>query len=33
MGVGKPPGDLMTQSAVNAMQIGAPLSIFDAIFQ
>jgi hypothetical protein len=31
--IGKPPGDLMTQSAVNAMRIGAPLSIFDAIFQ
>jgi hypothetical protein len=33
IGVGKPPGDLMTQGAMNAMRIGAPLSIFDAIFQ
>jgi hypothetical protein len=33
IGVGEPPSDLMTQGAVNALRIGAPLSIFDAIFQ
>src|ERR1700722_15534101 len=33
IGVGKPPGDLMTQGAVNARRIGAPLFTFDATFQ
>jgi hypothetical protein len=33
IGVGEPPGDLMTQGAVNALRIGAPLSTFAVTFQ
>jgi hypothetical protein len=33
VGVGKPPDDLMTQGAVNAMRIGAPLSTSAVTFQ
>jgi hypothetical protein len=33
IGVGEPPSDLMTQGAVNALRIGAPLSTFAVTFQ